>query len=219
MGKIYKVTNNINKKIYIGQTIQDENIRWNHHIREALNGSNTKFHRALRKYGKDGFIWEVIEEVDNDKLNEREIYWISYYNSYKQGYNSTTGGDLPPRNDIKIICLETNIVYSSCAEAGRQTNINKAHIAECVRGEKSRVSAGGYHWMSLEDYNKFGPIFKQTENELNSKSVKCIETGIVYNSILEASKATGVSRQTIHRCCEGITKNPKKYHWRYNDNK
>ena len=188
-------------------------------MREASNGSNTKFHRALRKYGKDGFIWEVIEEVDNDKLNEREIYWISYYNSYKQGYNSTTGGDLPPRNDIKIICLETNIVYSSCAEAGRQTNINKAHIAECVRGEKSRVSTGGYHWMSLEDYNKFGPIFKQTENELNSKSVKCIETGIVYNSILEASKATGVSRQTIHRCCEGITKNPKKYHWRYNDNK
>ena len=219
MGKIYKVTNNINKKIYIGQTIQDENIRWNHHIREALNGSDTKFHRALRKYGKDGFIWEVIEEVDNDKLNEREIYWISYYNSYKQGYNSTTGGDLPPRNDIKIICLETNIVYSSCAEASRQTNINKVHIAECVRGEKFRVSAGGYHWMSLEDYNKFGPIFKQTENELNSKSVKCIETGIVYNSILEASKATGVSRQTIHRCCEGITKNPKKYHWRYNDNK
>ena len=219
MGKIYKVTNNINKKIYIGQTIQDENIRWNHHMREALNGSDTKFHRALRKYGKDGFIWEVIEEVDNDKLNEREIYWISYYNSYKQGYNSTTGGDLPPRNDIKIICLETNIVYSSCAEANRQTNINKVHIAECVRGEKSRVSAGGYHWMSLEDYNKFGPIFKQTENELNSKSVKCIETGIVYNSILEASKATGVSRQTIHRCCEGITKNPKKYHWRYNDNK
>ena len=219
MGKIYKVTNNINKKIYIGQTIQDENIRWNHHIREALNGSDTKFHRALRKYGKDGFIWEVIEEVDNDKLNEREIYWISYYNSYKQGYNSTTGGDLPPRNDIEIICLETNIVYPSCAEAGRQTNINKVHIAECVRGEKFRVSAGGYHWMSLEDYNKFGPIFKQTENELNSKSVKCIETGIVYNSILEASKATGVSRQTIHRCCEGITKNPKKYHWRYNDNK
>ena len=219
MGKIYKVTNNINKKIYIGQTIQDENIRWNHHIREASNGSNTKFHRALRKYGKDGFIWEVIEEVDNDKLNEREIYWISYYNSYKQGYNSTTGGDLPPRNDIEIICLETNIAYPSCAEAGRQTNINEAHIAECARGEKFRVSAGGYHWMSLEDYNKFGPIFKQTENELNSKSVKCIETGIVYNSILEASKATGVSRQTIHRCCEGITKNPKKYHWRYNDNK
>lgn len=219
MGKIYKVTNNINKKIYIGQTIQDENIRWNHHIREALNGSDTKFHRALRKYGKDGFMWEVIEEVDNDKLNEREIYWISYYNSYKQGYNSTTGGDLPPRNDIEIICLETNIVYSSCAEAGRQTNINKTHIAECVRGEKCRVSAGGYHWMSLEDYNKFGPIFKQTENELNSKSVKCIETGIVYNSILEASKATGVSRQTIHKCCEGITKNPKKYHWRYNNNK
>ena len=56
-------------------------------------------------------------------------------------------------------------------------------------------------------------------NKKQSMSVKCIETGIVYNSILEASKATGVSRQTIHRCCEGITKNPKKYHWRYNDNK
>ena len=91
MGKIYKITNNINKKIYIGQTIQDENIRWNHHIREASNGSDTKFHRALRKYGKDGFIWEVIEEVDNDKLNEREIYWISYFDTFNNRYNSTIG--------------------------------------------------------------------------------------------------------------------------------
>lgn len=48
--------------------------------------------RAIHKYGKDNFIIETVEECDQQLLNEREIYWISYYNSYETGYNSTLGG-------------------------------------------------------------------------------------------------------------------------------
>lgn len=50
-----------------------------------------KLYRAFNKYGIENFNFEVIEEVDNNKLDEREIYWIEYYDSYYEGYNSTLG--------------------------------------------------------------------------------------------------------------------------------
>ena len=57
------------------------------------NEYNCSRSRAFRKYGLDNFIFEVIEECDKNRLNEREIYWINYYNSYYDGYNETLGGE------------------------------------------------------------------------------------------------------------------------------
>ena len=91
MAFIYKITNKENNKVYIGQTIQKPELRWYHHLEEASLGSNLKFHKALRKYGKDGFNWEIIEIVEPEKLNEREKYWISFYETNKQ-LNSNIGG-------------------------------------------------------------------------------------------------------------------------------
>lgn len=217
MAIIYKVTNKENKKSYIGQTTQEPEVRWYHHLEDASLGSDLKFHRALRKYGKDGFDWEIIETVEPEKLNEREKYWIAFYDSFHNGYNSTIGGDNPPRNDISVICLETNQVFKSCKEAGEKMNLSSVHIAECARKAKNRITVGGYHWMNYKEYQEKGPIYRETGNERNSVSVLCEETGIVYDSILAASKATGISRATIKKCCDGKTKNPKKYHWRYNN--
>ena len=184
-------------------------------------GSECKFHKALRKYGKDNFTQEIIEEVDDKLLDEREIYWIRFYDSFKHGYNSTVGGDIVPRNDIPVICLETGLVYSSCENAYRQTGINKVHIAECARYADKRATAGGYHWMSLSEYETKGPIYRTLGNSLNSKSVVCVETGKVYKSILEASKDTGIARATIHKHLVGEQADgfKHKYHWRYNNNK
>ena len=219
MGYIYKITNKINNKVYIGQTICTPNKRWYHHITDSNLGFDLKFHRAIRKYGKENFKREIVERVDDELLNDREIYWIKYYDSYKNGYNSTEGGDNPPRNDIEVICLETNVIYPSSVEASKQTGIHSGHIAECARNAPKRATAGGYHWMQLKDYQQYGPIYRELGNRLTSKSVLCIETGIQYKSVLEASKATGVPRITISNICKGIINGNPKYHWRYNDNK
>ena len=215
----YKVTNKENNKIYIGQTIQNPKQRWRHHLEEAKLGSDLKFHKALRKYGKDLFSWEVLEIVNENELNEREKYWISYFDSYKNGYNSTEGGDNPPRNDVSVICLETLQIFKSCVSAGESLNISSVHIAECAKGECGRVTAGGYHWMKLSEYEEKGPIFRKTGNELSSKKILCIETNTAYNSILEASKDTGLSRSTIKRICDSKVKNPQKFHWSYIEDK
>ena len=93
---IYKITNIINNKIYIGQvynkSVQDRFVR---HIKEANPYSRSIVDKAIAKYGKDNFIVEQIDEATSlEELNQKEKYWIKYYNSTnkKIGYNLTSGG-------------------------------------------------------------------------------------------------------------------------------
>lgn len=88
---IYKITNKINHKVYIGQS---QNIfkRWDEH-RYSRNCDERPLYRAFRKYGLENFIFEIIEICAIEELNEKEIFWIQYYDSYNKGYNLTPGGD------------------------------------------------------------------------------------------------------------------------------
>ena len=89
---IYKITNLINKKVYIGQTIRTVEQRFHRHINDALNGIlDTHFARAIRKYGPENFSVEVIDTATTqEELTEKESYWIKYYNSVNEGYNETS---------------------------------------------------------------------------------------------------------------------------------
>lgn len=97
---IYKCTNIKNKKCYIGQTIITLNKRRQSHESKSFKKSdNTYFHKAIRKYGKEFFIWEVICKCDNkEELDEMEFHYIKQYNSFVKdgGYNLTHGGDFNP---------------------------------------------------------------------------------------------------------------------------
>ena len=88
---IYKITNIQNNKVYIGQTIRPIEQRFHRHLSDALNNIlDTHFARAIRKYGKDSFIIEEIDSAQTqDELNQKEQYWIRYYNSVEEGYNET----------------------------------------------------------------------------------------------------------------------------------
>jgi GIY-YIG catalytic domain. len=91
---IYKATNKVNGKIYIGQTIKTLDRRIKGHINDSRNGGN-RFKNAIKKYGRENFKWEVIEECQTiEQLNEREEYWIRELNStnIEIGYNMKNGG-------------------------------------------------------------------------------------------------------------------------------
>lgn len=91
---IYKITNLLNGRVYIGQS-KDIYVRYNsHHKYEYKNENRADFqlYQAFKKYGLDNFSIEVVELCPSDELNDKEIYWIEYYNSFKQGYNMTAGG-------------------------------------------------------------------------------------------------------------------------------
>jgi hypothetical protein len=90
-GTIYCVHCISTGKKYIGQTIQKIQYRINDHFCRSSN-SQYKFHRAIKKYGKNNFIYGVIEECDFSVINDREMYWINIFDTFKNGYNSDTGG-------------------------------------------------------------------------------------------------------------------------------
>lgn len=100
---IYKITNLINQHSYIGQSVQIEK-RWLRHQKDAFDKTSKSYnyplYQAIRKYGLEYFNFEVLELCDQAQLNQREIYWIEYYDTYINGYNQTLGGQSPTYKKI-----------------------------------------------------------------------------------------------------------------------
>lgn len=91
---VYKATNKINGKCYIGQTRHSLEHRKTIHLRCAKKGVETHFYQAIRKYGEENFEWEIICGAnDKKRLNELETFYIQKYDSIKHGYNMVDGGD------------------------------------------------------------------------------------------------------------------------------
>ena len=89
---IYKITNKITNMVYIGKTTQAFTFRWYQHFYQ--NNTNSKFYTAVNNSKLSDWIFEVIEEVEiinenkDDVINKRERYWIEFYDSINNGYNS-----------------------------------------------------------------------------------------------------------------------------------
>lgn len=98
MNIIYRITNKINNKIYIGATTNKINERWNYHMGCVRRNVQRPLYKAINKYGKENFIIEQIDTaIDEAELSNKEIHYIKQYNSFigwknSQGYNCTEGG-------------------------------------------------------------------------------------------------------------------------------
>lgn len=173
MGYIYKITNQINQKSYIGQTSRDVQIRWKEHIQKAnkLDKNNIQhIHYALAKYGIKNFTFEVIEECPNDLLDERETYWITIYNSFKDGYNLTKGGkttklDHYQNKDDLIIYLYT-IEHFSCRQIADKISMNKNYIGRILT--KYNIPHNEKLNQNMKNFQKYG-------NSFNKKAVQCLD--------------------------------------------
>ena len=106
MTGIYKITNKINNKMYIGQS-KDIKKRWKQHLYEMNNKKshsyNYELYRSMRKHGVENFSFDILEECNVEDLNRREMYWVNFYDTYFNGYNKTLGGEQSSRVDKKII--------------------------------------------------------------------------------------------------------------------
>lgn len=120
MGIIYKIYNDINDKVYIGQTRQKLNDRWHAHKYNAEHKIYDYYlYRAMNKYGIDNFHIEIVEECPNEELNEKEIAYINKFNSYApNGYNSTKGGDGNTKYDYNEVVKH----YKECGENMSECN-------------------------------------------------------------------------------------------------
>ena len=135
LGIIYTATNKINGKRYVGQTIRSLEKRRRGHLSCAFNPNtdmyHSKFYCAIRKYGIQTFVWKVIEkDICFEDLDYAEILAISYFDTFKNGYNSNTGGDSP-----KEISIETRQKMSLSHKGKVLSEEHKIKISEANKGK------------------------------------------------------------------------------------
>ena len=99
---IYKIENNLNHKIYIGQSVDIER-RWKQHISSSNDVKHplyyNQLYRDFRHYGIDNFTFSIVQEISEGSLDEAELYWMKHYDTLKNGYNISAGKG-------QTICLE-----------------------------------------------------------------------------------------------------------------
>lgn len=118
-GRIYIIRNTINNKVYIGQTIKSVKHRFLNHLSAARRGKDYVIGKAIRKYGEENFYVETLEECLKSKLNEREVYYINFYNATntKFGYNMSKGGNKVAERKIYDDSIILNLWnYGMCAD-------------------------------------------------------------------------------------------------------
>ena len=221
-GVIYRITNDINGKIYIGQTIRNIEDRFREHKRGMRDNY---INRAIKKYGEKYFsVVEIDSAYSQDELNYLEKYWIKFYNSQdkKYGYNIMDGGDGArisrerrlERTDFFIKNDDNGQIFLSCKDASNFTGISAPNIHLCYSG-KTR-SAGGFIWKKINksDVKDFSVVIccdikKQKANKIARKfllsrwgkkdgsylckKIKCVETNQMWNSVKDAADFIGIS--------------------------
>lgn len=222
MFTVYKITNQINNKCYIGSSTRVEK-RWKEHRNAAFNPNshhyNYPLYAAFRKYGIENFTFEVIKD-DFSSLEEMSQYehdMIIYYNSYKNGYNQTLMTDrtnLAKENTSKYIqqisqrCAKIDIynnileIYSSYHEAARKNGFDGDYRATTIR-KVCKGEINHFHDMIFRDLDQDGSIIeKPIKHNYGKKPLVRIdlsgeEDDYYYDSISEAAKdlTNGCRRQ------------------------
>lgn len=125
---IYKITNCITGLSYIGQAVNIATRIYQHlhsSISEKASDFEYPLHKAIRKYGIDNFVVDIVEECPSELLNEREMYWIAFYDTFKNGYNQTAGGSQSIRH-IKLTKEAVKSIYDRLLNTQESfTNIAK----------------------------------------------------------------------------------------------
>lgn len=188
-----------NGKVYIGITRMALEKRW-------ANGKgynhNAHFSRAIKKYGWDKIKHEVLyTNLTKHEASDKERELIQKYKSYnlKFGYNKDLGGCYCDRFTKK-----TRKKMSDAKKGKPGPKISEKGLLAL----KEKMKA---HWNNKE-YKKRA---LNSLNAIHCSKVKCIETGIIYNSITEASNKTGANKSYISMCCNGKGGTAKGYHWEF----
>lgn len=213
-GKIYKITNKINGKIYVGQTTKTLEERFQKHCWGTTEKDkyhlNMAIKKAIKKYGKENFTIELIEEVETTKLDEREVYWISFYNSYNKGYNRTLGGQNGATRKCSLNWTQENEVieakylgYSS-KEIGEAYNIDRSTVHNIFKRHNLKMPSK----RNLEDrinkdafmqFLSTNPSCKEIENKFNI--CRCSVFNYLKKNHIEYNFSTSV--QTLAGKAEG----------------
>lgn len=147
---IYKITNLINGKSYIGQSIRLHK-RWGGHKSsfKTRKGNHPILHKAFEKYGLSNFSYEIICNAPRKYLDKLEIHFIKHYKSYRLGYNADKGGKGGPQGQsVYQYSMNGDFIkeWDSITEAALYYKLSYGVIYGAASKEKVRVTAGGFLW-------------------------------------------------------------------------
>lgn len=173
---IYKITNKQNNKIYIGKS-KDIEDRWIYHTSHYNDSKkwDKNLYKAFRKYGIDNFSFEIIEPMDEETYNKfgnnREQYWIIYYDSFNNGYNETSGGD----GGYNVSAVKTNSKLTKEEVIQIRTMYNNCNICVSDAYElfKDKITKRGFQAIWLGQNHK--TIMPEVFTEENKKKHNYLE--------------------------------------------
>jgi group I intron endonuclease len=217
MGVIYKIKSP-SGRLYIGKTY-DLRKRVNAYKCDVRKGSkNLKLHNSLRKYGWDAHVLEVVEEVSDELLSEREMYWIEYYKTYcyenPKGLNMTKGGD--GQRSTWMHDVERREKQSEVFSGEGNPFYGKSHTEETKKllSEKiSRINKEQGKKIPEWGVEKGREVVRRpiVMYDLKGKFVK------EFKSLAEASKELKISHASISENISGKKSQAKGYIFRYRE--
>ena len=210
MGYIYKITNTINQKVYIGKTERTIEQRFKEHCEEAFRerGETRPLYRAMRKYGIEAFSIELLEETLNTDI--REQYWIDFYQSYYCGYNATLGGEGKTLYNYEaianrlyelpypaLVAKEFNCHRDTVSYIAKKFNIE---VKNCSYLSGHRNTNEVYQYLGQELINIFPSVHEAAKWCYENKKCKTLNSGV---------------RSHICDCANGKRKTAYGFIWSY----
>ena len=185
---IYVHTLTLDGRKYIGQT-NDIHSRW----KPSAYKTCTKFYNAIQEYGWNNFTHEIIyDNLTLEEANELEEKLIAEYDTINNGFNLDSGG----LNHLHS--QETKDKMSKTRKGVPKSEEHKKAISEALK-----------RYERTQEHNRNNQLAQ------HRKEVQCIETGIIYESLADAERKTGILGETISRNCRGKQKSASGYHWRF----
>ena len=219
---IYKATNKINGKSYVGQTCDFHSRVWQH--QRCYEKEDCDFHRAIKEFGFDNFSWEIIETCESeDRACELEKYYIEKFNTYRDGYNMTKGGKGAPYHNARAVVLLTlDGQYIKRYDSAMDAEIDGFHNADVLLNCKGkRRQTKGYMFMFEDEYESNGAkTYRKPEPNGMRSIIQCdMEGNFIqkFKSLQEAASITGTNRTTISGVLSNTYKSANGYIFVYEE--
>ena len=215
MPYIYKITNTLNGKMYIGKTNFTIEKRWREHCQDSQKETLQKrpLYSAMKKYGIENFSIEEIEQLETpQQAEEREKYWIEYYGSFKNGYNATIGGDGRTYIDYQVV-YETYNQLKNCKKVSEKLNIDYGYVCLILKSHGIQLtqpieSLKNINQPKLINMYDLQENYLQTFSSASDAARWCVENNF-------SKRLTSGVRSHIIDCANGKRKTAYQHKWRY----
>jgi group I intron endonuclease len=211
MGYIYKITNKVDQKVYIGQTSRDLELRWKEHKKK---GSNCKYLKAaIENHGVENFKFELICISFDENLNDLEMFYIKKYNSLVPlGYNLRNGGNNGKLNE------ETKKKISESLKLNKTKPINKSFLGRKHTEETKKLISNQLIGKCMAENTRQ----KMIASRMNGRQICQYDlSGKLlnkFNSFKEICEKLNFPKSSILGCCLGNSKTSRGFVWKYEKN-